>query len=165
MFNFQIQMVQVWPAARKQMLGPNLCSFIFKLLHKILPTAQRVSRILPNQSENCSRCNLATQESLSHALFQCPENHGAGNVLLHGLRKFDQHLSPTRIMNLDYDFEEELHFSIVWTTGTFLSILWQLRVDKKRVDLVRIRSEMEASCRLLRECRSQKTTEILEQIF
>ena len=72
---------------------------------------------------------------------------------------------PTnRIINLDYDFEEELHFSIVWTTGTFLSILWQLRVDKKRVDLVRIRSEMEASCRLLRECRSKKTTEIVEPI-
>ena len=144
------------------MLGPNICSFLFKLLHQILPTAQRVSRILPNQTENCSRCHLATQENLNHALFECPSNNGVGNILLQGLRKFDQTITPTKIISLDYEFEEEI---VVRVTGSFLSALWQLRVEKKRVDLVKIRSEMEANCRLLRESRLEKTTEILAKIF
>ena len=156
---------RVWPMARKQMLGPNICSFLFKLLHQILPTAQRISRILPNQSQNCSRCQVESQETLQHALFDCPANYGVGNVLLNGLKKFDPNLSTARIMTLDYDFEEEQHFSIVWTTGNFLFALWKLRVEKKRVELISIRSELEANCRLLRESSLNSITEILSQIF
>ena len=82
-----------------------------------------------------------------------------------GLRKFDQTITPTKIISHDYEFEKEMQFAIVWVTGSFLSALWQLRVEKKRVDLVKIRSEMEANCRLLRESRLEKTTEVLAKIF
>ena len=30
----------VWPSSRQHKLGPSLCSFLFKLLHQILPTAE-----------------------------------------------------------------------------------------------------------------------------
>ena len=82
-----------------------------------------------------------------------------------GLRKFDQTITPTKIISHDYEFEKEMQFAIVWVTGSFLSALWQLRVEKKRVDLIKIRSEMEANCRLLRESRLEKTTEVLAKIF
>ena len=41
---------------RQRGLDPELASFLFKLLHGILPTAARVSRILPNSSSICVRC-------------------------------------------------------------------------------------------------------------
>jgi hypothetical protein len=40
---------RTWLFARQFMLGPDIYSFFFKLLHRILPTAERVARILPNQ--------------------------------------------------------------------------------------------------------------------
>ena len=46
----QTQWDRVWPLSRQYMLGPHICSFLFKFLHQILPTADRVARILPNQS-------------------------------------------------------------------------------------------------------------------
>ena len=147
------------------MLGPNLCSFLFKLLHRILPTAERVARILPNQSPNCSRCREGVAETTQHALFDCPENRGAGGVLLNGLKTYIPSLSPIKIITLDYEIEEDLQFPIVWATATFLSTLWQLRVEKKRVELIKIRSEMESMCRLLRESRLIKSTEVLSKIF
>jgi hypothetical protein len=147
------------------MLGPSLCSFLFKLLHHILPTAERVARILPNKPPTCTRCRLETPETLQHALFDCPDNQGVGNALHRGLKKYLPNLSTKMILTLDYTIEEELQFPIVWTTATFLSTLWQLRVEKKKVELIKIRSEMESSCRLLRESRLAKTTEMLSQIF
>ena len=64
-----------------------------------------------------------------------------------------------------YPIEEELQFPIVWTTAAFLSTLWNIRMEKKTVELIKIKAEMEASCRLPRESRLTKTTEMLSQLF
>ena len=161
----QNQWDRVWPLARQYMLGPNICSFLFKLFHQILPTAERVARILPNQSATCSRCQVQTPETLYHAFFDCPANQGVSTVLLNGLKKYDPDLTPSKILTLDFSSEEEFQFSMIWITASFLCELFQLRVDKKRVELIKIRSELEASCRLLRESRLDNTIEMLSQIF
>ena len=162
-----IQWDRTWKLSRQQMLGPNLTSFLFKLLHQILPTAERVSRILPNKSPLCSRCRVEDPvvETLCHSMFECPDNQGAGEVLLQGLRRFIPDLSPLDILQLNFDLDEELNFPIVWCTATFLSSLWLLRSDKKKVELFKIRADMESKVRLLRESRLLKTSEILSTIF
>ena len=78
----------VWEMARQSKLEPALATFLFKLLHQILPTAERVSRILPNQSPLCTRCKCNPQavETLEHAMFECSENNGVSTVLLNGLK-------------------------------------------------------------------------------
>jgi hypothetical protein len=88
-----------------------------------------------------------------------------GTVLHNGLKKYLPNLTRNMILTLNYTVEEDLQFSMVWTTAAFLSTVWNLRIEKKKVDLIRIRAEMEASCRLLRESRLTKTTEMLSQIF
>ena len=122
---------------------------------------------------NGKKCGQLLRESLG--FFQTKQKTTADVLLqprktstmhcLNVLQTMELAISSYKIISLDYEFEEETQFSIVWVTGSFLSALWQLRVEKKRVDLVKIRSEMEANCRLLRESRLEKTTEILAQIF
>ena len=153
--------------ARQSMLDPNLTSFLFKMLHQILPTAERVARILPNQSPHCSRCNTNNQtiETLQHAMFDCEASQPASSVLLQGLRRSVPEITPSRILTLDFDCQEEQSFPVTWAIAHFLSSLWQMRVAKKAIQLIKIRSEMEASCRLLRESRLEKTSDLLSQIF
>ena len=74
---------------------------------------------------------------------------GMGLCLVNGIKKFIPTISPSNILTLDFQTPEENFFPLVWNTASFLSSLWQLRVDKKRVEMIKIRSEMEASCRLL----------------
>ena len=82
--NPSVQWEQIWQMARQKMLGPNLCTFLFKLLNQILPTNGRISRILPNHSPFCSTCRREEQvvETLEHAFFECRSNQGTGNFLL-----------------------------------------------------------------------------------
>jgi hypothetical protein len=51
----------------------------------------------------------------------------------------------------------------VWTLASFLSALWQLRTEKKNLELIKIRSEIEARCRLLRESRVIMTNKVYER--
>ena len=74
-------------------------------------------------------------------------------------------LTTKMILTLNFSIEEKLQFPIVRTTAAFLSASWNLRIEKKRVDLIKIRAELEASCRLLRESRLDYTVEVLSQIF
>ena len=154
-----------WHLSRQHMLGPNLTSFLFKLLHQILPTAERTSRILPNHSPQCTKCDLNEVETLLHSFFNCPGNHGVGLCLVNGIRKYIPSISPSNILTLDFQTEEENFFPLVWNTASFLSSLFQLRVDKKRVEHVKIRSDMEAACRLLRESIRIPVLNMIQEIF
>ena len=162
-----LQWERIWQLSRQKMLGPNLSSFLFKLLHQILPTAERTARILPAQSPYCTHCRREEQvvERLKHAIFECRNNQNVGTVLLNGIRKYVPNINPSDILNLNFDVQEELDFPLVWCTASFLSALWNLRTEKKRVELIKIRAEMEAQVRLLRESRLIKTTEMISNIF
>ena len=142
---------QTWKMARMKMLGPNLTSFMFKLLPKNSP-------ICPKYDENLP-------ETIQHALFDCHGNHQVGQVLLTGLNKYLPSLTPIQILTLNFEAAEDQQFSLVWSIASFLSTLWHLRQEKKRIDLILIRSEMEATCRLLRESRLRETDELLTHIF
>ena len=158
---------RTWSMARQHKLGPTLTSFLFMMLHKILPTAERLARILPNQSPHCSQCQDRGQfvDTLQHALFDCVSSNVASTTLLLGLQKSIPDITPGTIITLSFDHQEDRSFSIVWTIAHFLSSVWQLRAQKKEIHLFKIRSDMEASCRLLRESRLQETSELLNQIF
>ena len=82
------------------------------------------------------------------AIFECRNNQNVGTVLFNGIRKYVPNINPSDILNLNFDVQEELDFPIVWCTATFLSALWNLRTEKKRVELIKIRAEMEAQVRL-----------------
>ena len=154
--------------ARQSMIGPSLNSFLFKMLHQILPTANRLARILPDQSSNCNRCrenDPPVSETLQHAMFDCQVSQAAGTALLQGLRHYLPEITPSRILTLDFECQEDLIFPLTWTIAHFLSSLWQMRVAKKAIQLMKTRSEMEASCRLLQESRLHKTSEVLCHIF
>ena len=75
-------------------------------------------------------------------------------------------ITMQEIITISYnDVQDELQFPLVWTTACFLSSLWNLRIQKQRVELIKIRADMEASVRILRESRLDNTVEILQQIF
>ena len=149
-------------------MDSNLNSFLFKLLHKILPTAERVARILPNHSPVCSLCygENPTNESLSHAMFLCNNNQGSGATLMRGIKKFIPYASESDILKINFDVgDEDLLFALVWSSASFLSSLWNLRIEKKRISLSKIRTDLEASVRLLRESRLHTTIKVISAIF
>ena len=74
-----------WLLARQRGLGPELTSFLLKLLWGILPCKARISRNLPKVSPDCQLCSTASgapkrPETIDHVFFSCDGNHGPGSI-------------------------------------------------------------------------------------
>ena len=76
-----------WRLARLPGLGTENVSFLFKLLHDILPTQERVSRTKTRASPACPvlGCGDAV-ETRAHALLLCEGNNGVGQRVMRCLR-------------------------------------------------------------------------------
>ena len=160
---------QTWYLARQQGLGSELTTFLWKLLHKLLPTQNRLLRMKKSRSSQCQLCTSNQEETLEHAFFLCTFNNGSGSLLLDHLRNLNATITPSRALLLDFKIDHTLQFSVVWLAGNFLMNIWNARSDKKQIRLYKIRADLESRASLLRESRYSDNGEIilemLQQIF
>ena len=154
LINPQIEWQRTWRLARLKGLGPDLTTFLWRLLHRLLPTQDRGHRIVrnPNSSPTCQLCQVEASEDRQQAFFDCQFNNNAGNALLSGLSNFIPDITSHQILLLDLDLEDkDDEHPAVWLIGHFLSLLWASRIAKKAVRLYTIRSDLEARASLLSE--------------
>ena len=148
---------RTWSRARLRGLGPELSSYLLKMLWGILPTKKRLHHLHPRShpSPYCQLCRRGQGEqreveSLHHALLTCPANHNLPQLLLTLLRSYYPTLQVSQVLTLDFDCDGTMELPLTWVVGTLLYSLWQQRVAG-RVCPTRTRSDLEARCRLLRE--------------
>ena len=147
----------IWARARTRGLGSDLTAFLFRLLHQLLPTQERVHRIVGDgqgQSGLCVRCHQE-REDLQHAFFFCQENSGVGFALL----SYVQQVSPTLTtggalrLELEDDLGEEDLLAVVCLLATGMKYIWETRAEKKTLTLFKMKAEIEARISILRRTR------------
>ena len=93
-----------------------------------------------------------------HAFFSYPFNnmtsHALMNMLFHPLAN----LNPNMVLNLNFQVEEALELPMVWLTTNIVMKMWDFRKEKKRCDLVLVRTELEARVSLLKESRFREAS-------
>ena len=87
---------------------------------------------------------------MEHALLACPANQGAPQLLLAQLRIYSPDLRDEQVLTLDFEMDDYMELALTWLAGTFFFSLWNQRQAGK-VCPHKIRAELEAKCRLLRE--------------
>ena len=167
---------RTWRLVRCKGLGPELTSFMLKILWKIIPTRSRLHRILPMAYKNsdCQLCGTPQTripETLDHALYTCVANQGIPAKLLATLQRYQPGAEQRTILTLDLEVEPSLELPLTWTIGSTLLSIWTQR-EQGRIDLDKTRAQLEAGCRILRECKantranaSTLTEAIIVQIF
>ena len=143
-----------WRLGRLPGLGAELRSFLFKLLHQILPTQERVSRTNPAITPMCKLASCrdeAVVDDLPHALVHCCANNGVGLKIVAGARSLIPGLSVEYLLQLNFGVEEDKELAIVWWLAAGFSEVWKLRTSGKRVDQYLVRAQLEAKINLLRE--------------
>ena len=161
-----------WRLARLPGLGSEITTFLWRMLHKLLPTQDRVHRMVRNQnaSPNCQLCDEETLENQQHAFFQCSFNANAGASLLRGLSGLVPGITSDQVLLLDIEPEaaDDEH-PAVWLVGHYLSSIWASRVAKKAIRLYSIRTDLEARASLLSETRfnncGAKTKNLIQLCF
>ena len=140
-----------WRRARLLGLGPTLTSFLFKVLHDLLPTQERISRTNPAVTGWCSRCiteDHGETENLDHALISCPANNRVGIAILECLPQC--RLQGQDVLRLQFAIEGEQELPVVWFLAAAWSIIWGYRSAGRREELYRVRADLEAKVSLLK---------------
>ena len=138
-----------WRLARICGLESRITSFLFKLLHHLLPTQDRIQRLGVSDGEQPGMCQLCHDgvEDRMHTLFYCNHSQVAGHALLGYAQKLIPDLSPEAALRLavggaGLSDEEELASVCLLATGWLF--IWETRLNKKHNPLYRMRAELEA---------------------
>ena len=140
-----------WRRARLKGLGSEATSFLWKLLHRLLPTEQRLARILPNSSEMCKYCPTPTVGDLEHCFFACVKTKLVGRSLLSAVRQHDPSVTAAGLLRLEFQDDGDNELPLVWVAAQTLLYLWTSRVSGRVVDLYVTRSILETKGSLLSE--------------
>ena len=154
-----------WRRARLKGLGSEASSFLWKLLHQLLPTEARLSRILPNTSANCKYCVEPIPATLEHCLLLCVKTREVGDWLLGLLREHDNLATPESILKLQFQANTSFEMPLVWIIANTLLYLWGARSNGRLASLISTRANLESKIALLRETRFRNEHHLLEEML
>ena len=83
--NLNVCWADVYAASRIKGLSPDNKSFLFKLIHELLPSKDRLHQLGQSPTSLCW-CDSGESETYSHLFFTCNKNQEAGQAVLMCLR-------------------------------------------------------------------------------
>ena len=158
-----IQWDRSYHLARLHGLSPCSKSFLFKLLHELLPSRERVSRLIPGNSPLCW-CNCGDVETYMHCFFLCSKNSDAAEAMLRCARIYDQNLTAESLLTLQVNTDEVFSLATMTIIATGLETSWANRLIKKSTSLYMMRSELECAVSIRRRSRNKKIREAADVI-
>ena len=148
-----------------------LCSvqktFLWKMLHNILPTQERLFRLgMRNApSSHCTSCTQPHQDSPSHTLISCTNNQQVADWLLQILQPHVHNVSPDSLVLLDIgQVQDDLQLPVVWILAEVLGHIWSCRREKKKPQLFQTRAVLEAGIEILRKTSVSDAASKIDQI-
>ena len=129
-------------------------SFLFKMLHNILPTKSRLFRLHQTDDPACSLCTSGNSEDTSHALLSCNFNTAeVNNWIIEFAKKVSPNSTLQDIVTLNLDLEECNIYPMIWSLSHMFIMVLQHRVSKKAFTLYTVRATLEAKMNILRKSR------------
>ena len=152
--------------SRLQGLSPQNKSFLFRLIHTLLPSKERVHHLTPTTSPLCW-CGTGDQEDYRHMFFQCLKNLDAGQALLRCIRSYDRAATEVRSLRLELQADDPFLLPSATILAIGLELIWDNRKLKKTTTLFDMRSELELAVSIRRRSRSKyirESADIMENI-
>ena len=160
----EVDWERTWSLAFTPVLPSADYTFLWKMIHNILPTQARLCRILPNVTNpTCTLCMSQETCDLSHVFFTCSSSREVGQWLLGVTRHYvATTVVPEQIILLNLSIEDPLlRLPLLWIIAQTLGIIWSCRQEKKACTLFPTRATLEANIMLLRKSRAKKAAEKL----
>ena len=158
-----IQWADSYRLSRLPGLSPASKSFLFKLIHQLLPSRARVNRIIPANNPLCW-CENGEAETYLHCFFTCVKNKEAADAMLRCAKVYDNELTEERSLTLQVRADEVFMLATITILTTGLELIWANRLIKKTTSLYMMRAELECAVSIRRRSRNRKIREAGEII-
>ena len=149
----------------QQGILPEVASFLWKMLHNLLSTQERLHRLGAAPSSTCKLCKQAVG-SMRHELLECSKNNQLEESLLSCLQTYLPNLSPETLLRLEFhNLDSTMELATTLLTAVTLSVIWKERHTSSRVQTYQVRSELEQTINLLSTTRLENSSTTLETIY
>ena len=115
---------------RLQGLSPSSKSFLFKLIHCLLPSKERLHHLTPATSPLCW-CDSGQQETYKHLFFECPKNEEAGQSLMRVVQCYDRNISEEKALRIELTAVDPFLLPSVALLTAGLELIWERRKQRK----------------------------------
>ena len=114
-----------WSLCRQQGIHPDMASFLWKMLHNLLSTQEKIHRLGASPSPTCYKCKQA-DGTLRHELLECNNNNNVGQLLLSCLQTHLPDLKPHSMLRLEFpNLDENMQLSSTILTAATLDVVWK----------------------------------------
>ena len=145
--------------SRLRGLTPAEKSLLFCIIHELLPSNHRMSRVNPATNPSCSLCNSGEDETYPHAFITCLANSEAMGSLLQCIRSYNNNVDEEYYLRLNIAADDPFSLPTVILLATGYGLVWSNRKLRKETTKYEMRAELEARVQLLRKCRSGRLLE------
>ena len=153
-----------WFLCRQPGIPPDMATFLWKMLHNLLSTQERLHRLGSSPSALCKQCKLVTG-TLQHELLECPHNDHVGEHLLGCLQTYVPGLTAATLLRLEFtSLDENMELPTTIITAVSLGYIWKARLTSSRIRAYQVRSEIEQTINLLRTTRLVNTATSLDTL-
>jgi hypothetical protein len=143
---------------RLQGLDPEIKSFLFKLVHQLLPSKERVHHLTPTSSPLCW-CESGDHENYLHLFYFCSKNREAGEAVLRVAQAYDRDLTAEKSLRLEVQTDKVFTLPTTSILSTGLLFIWENRKQRKKTTLYMMRAELESAVSIRRRSRLMKVRE------
>ena len=168
LLNPDVDWETIWKLSTQPGLDSMETSFIWRMLHNILPTPARLHhmKIKGTNTPHCQLCSENIPADLTHCLITCSFNTEVSTWLMKKLQDQVPGLLARQVVLLDLGvLNDQLKLPLVWVIANTLSVVWDSRLAKKKPDLHKTRSFLEAKIAILRKTRYRSSADNLQSIF
>ena len=138
----------IWKRIRLSSLSSNTMSFVWKLMHHLLPTEERISSTLGNMSSSCRLgCPGNIEANVEHCLFSCLLSSEVGSWLVTTVQTVFSLANTANILNFDLPD----NCALSWITANTLHYTWTKRSLKKRANLASCLADLKSEALKLEE--------------
>ena len=144
--------------SRLQGLSPDSKSFLFRLVHTLLPSRDRLHHLSQEVSPLCW-CNTGAQESYLHLFYHCCKNAEAGQALLRCIKSYDRNFTETMSLRIELTADDPFLLPSITILVIGLEFIWENRKLKKTTALHSMRAQLETAVSIRRRSRFRNNRE------
>ena len=127
-------------------------SFLFKLVHQLLPSKEKIHRLTLTSSPLCW-CESGDHENYLHLFYFCSKNREAGEAVLRVAQAYDRNLTAEKSLRLEVQTDEVFTLPTTSILSTGLLFIWENRKQRKKTTLYMMRAELESAVSIRRRSR------------
>ena len=120
-----------WRKVRYPFLSSTTASFLWKLLHDLLTTEERLWSTLGSTPSSCRYGCPSQEATLRHCFFECHRTKDVGSWVLYIVQNSNPLAKKEEVLKLNFSASS----SLFWITANSLQYIWTIRSSNKMVNL------------------------------